>query len=79
MKFRFFAVRTDGMVRFVLWVALFILCWPVALAALVVYPLFWLLSLPFRILGASVSASVDLVLGILLLPIRLSTRLLRAI
>lgn len=67
------------MLRVVLWVALFVLCWPVALAALVLYPLFWLLCLPFRILGAGVSAAIDLLLGVVLLPIRLPARLLRAI
>jgi hypothetical protein len=63
------------MVKFLLWCILFILCWPLALAALVVYPLVWLLLLPFRIAGIAVEGVLQLVAGIILLP----GRLLRAV
>ena len=43
-----------SMAKFLLWLLLFLLCWPVALAALVLYPVVWLLLLPFRILGVAV-------------------------
>ncbi len=60
-----------AMIRFLLWVILFILCWPVALLALVLYPLVWLLMLPFRILGFAVDGVLGLVKGLLQLPARL--------
>jgi hypothetical protein len=63
------------MVKFLLWCILFVFCWPLALAALVLYPLVWLLLLPFRILGIAVDGALQLVAGIILLP----ARLLRAV
>jgi hypothetical protein len=63
------------MIKFVLWLILFILCWPLALAALVLYPLVWVLLLPFRILGIAVGGALSLVWAIVTLP----ARLLRAI
>ncbi len=67
------------MVKLLLFCLLFIVSWPFALLALVAYPLVWLVALPFRILGRTVSAAIDLVLAIVLFPLRLPTRLLRAI
>jgi hypothetical protein len=61
------------MVAFLLWVLLFIICWPVALAALVLYPVCWLLLLPFRILGIAVDGVLQLVWAIITLPARLLT------
>jgi hypothetical protein len=58
-----------------LWLILFVLCWPLALLALLLYPLVWLLTLPFRLVGITVSAVFEL-LGTL---IRLPARLLRRI
>ena len=63
------------MIKFLLWCVLFILCWPVALLALVLYPLVWLVLLPFRLLGIAVHGVLDLVAALLFLP----ARLLRAI
>ena len=63
------------MIKFLLWCILFVLCWPLALAALVLYPLVWLLLLPFRILGIAVQGVLEIVAAILFLP----ARLLRAI
>jgi hypothetical protein len=59
------------MAAFFLWIILFILCWPIALLALVVYPIVWLLTLPFRLLGIAVNGVLGLISAIFLLPIRL--------
>ena len=53
-----------------LWCILLVLCWPLALLALVLYPIVWLLLLPFRIVGIAVDGVFDLLRGILLLPRR---------
>lgn len=58
------------MLTFVLWLLLLICCWPLALLALVLYPLVWLLLLPFRILGIAVDGVLGLLRGIVLLPAR---------
>ncbi|MGA9528152.1 MAG: hypothetical protein WBS24_08555 [Terriglobales bacterium] len=59
------------MFAFLLWCVLFVLCWPVALVALVLYPLVWLVLLPFRILGIAVHGVLALVREVLFLPVRL--------
>jgi hypothetical protein len=59
------------MVAFLLWVLLFILCWPLALVALVLFPVVWLLLLPLRVLGIAVEGVFGLLKAILLLPARL--------
>jgi len=59
------------MVGFLLWLLLLVLCWPLALLALVLYPLVWLLVLPFRALGIAVEGALGLVKAVLLLPARL--------
>jgi hypothetical protein len=64
------------MAAFLLWCVLFVVSWPVALVALVAYPILWLLFLPLRLLGKVVSEVVDLILAVVLLPIRLPARLL---
>ena len=61
--------------KFLLWCLLLVLCWPIALAALVLYPLVWLLLLPFRLVGIAVEGALELVWAIITLP----TRLLRAL
>ena len=53
------------------WLLLFVLCWPVALLALVVGPIVWLISLPLRLIGISVGAALALVTSILFLPARM--------
>jgi len=58
------------MIKFLLWCILFVLCWPLALLALVLYPLVWLLLLPFRIVGIAVGSALELVSAIILLPLR---------
>lgn len=57
--------------KFLLWCLLLVLCWPVALVALVLYPLVWLLLLPFRIVGIAVGGVLELVWAIITLPARL--------
>lgn len=59
------------MAKFLLWLVLLILCWPLALLALVLYPFVWLLTLPFRLVGIAVDGVFGLLKGILLLPGRL--------
>jgi len=58
------------MIKFLLWCILFVLCWPLALLALVLYPLVWLILLPFRVLGIAVGGILDLVKAIIFLPAR---------
>lgn len=60
--------------KFLLWLILAVLCWPVALVALVLYPIVWVVALPFRIVGISVNAVLELVKGIITLPGRLLSR-----
>jgi len=59
------------MLKFLLWLLLFVLCWPLALLALVLYPIVWLVFLPFRLLGIAVDGILELVRSIVLLPSRL--------
>jgi len=59
------------MAAFFLWCILFILCWPVALFALVLYPIIWLLTLPFRIMGIAVGGVFALLAAMFYLPVRI--------
>jgi hypothetical protein len=59
------------MLTFLLWLLLFVVCWPLAILALVLYPLVWLLLLPFRLAGVAVEGVFGLLRAILLLPARL--------
>lgn len=59
------------MLKFLLWCLLFVLCWPLALLAIVVYPLVWLLLLPFRLVGIAVGGALELVAALIFLPARL--------
>jgi len=61
----------DDMLKFLLWLILFVLCWPLALLALVLYPFVWLVMLPFRLLGITVDAVFRVLHSILTLPARL--------
>jgi len=60
----------EFMFTFLVWCVLFFLCWPLALLALVLYPIVWLLILPFRILGIAVDGVLELVKAIIFLPAR---------
>lgn len=59
------------MAKFLLFCILFVLCWPLALAALVLYPLVWLLLIPFRVVGIAVGGALELVSAVIFLPVRL--------
>ncbi len=58
------------MVKFLLWCILLVLCWPLALLALVLYPIIWLLLLPFRLVGLAVEGVFELLRAIILFPAR---------
>lgn len=58
------------MLTFVLWLLLLIFCWPLALLALVLYPLVWLILLPFRLIGFAVEGVFELLRAVILLPAR---------
>ena len=58
------------MVKFLLWCLLLVMCWPIALIALIVYPFIWLLLLPFRIVGIAVGGALHLVWALVTLPAR---------
>ena len=59
------------MFTFILWCILFVLCWPLALFALILYPIVWLLLLPFRLIGIAVEGALKLVWAVVTLPARL--------
>ena len=63
------------MISFLLWIILFILCWPLALIALFLYPIVWLLLLPFRLIGIAVGGVLELVWALITLPARLIRRI----
>jgi hypothetical protein len=58
------------MLKFVLWLILLVLCWPLALLALLLYPVVWLLLLPFRLVGIAVEGLLQLFKAVILLPAR---------
>ena len=59
------------MLTFVLWCLLLVFCWPLALAALVLYPIVWVILLPFRLVGIVVDGVFDLLRAVLFLPVRI--------
>lgn len=59
------------MLSFILWLVLLFLCWPLALLALVLYPLIWLVLLPFRLIGIGVEAVFELLRAVVMLPARI--------
>jgi len=63
------------MMKFLLWCVLLVLCWPLAILALVLYPIVWLILLPFRVVGIAVEGVLQLVWALITLP----ARLLRAV
>jgi hypothetical protein len=58
------------MIKFLLWLILLVMCWPLALLALVLYPIVWLLLLPFRLVGVAVEGVFELLRAVVLLPAR---------
>jgi len=63
------------MTKFLLWLILLFLCWPLALAALILYPLVWLFLLPFRLAGVAVKGTFGLIEAIIMLPANILRRL----
>ena len=59
------------MIKFLLWLLLLVVCWPLALLALVLWPIVWLISLPLRLLGIAVTGVFELLKALLFLPARL--------
>ncbi|TFW27118.1 hypothetical protein [Duganella callida] len=59
------------MLGFIIWLCLLFLCWPLALLALVLYPLLWLITLPFRLIGIGVEGVFELLRAIVMLPARI--------
>jgi hypothetical protein len=59
------------MIKFLLWCLLFVFCWPLALLAIALYPVVWLLLLPFRLVGVAVEGALALVAAVIFLPARL--------
>nr|MEE4269281.1 hypothetical protein [Candidatus Krumholzibacteria bacterium] len=58
------------MIKFLLWLILFVICWPIAIFGLLLYPLVWLLLLPFRLIGIVFQGVFELFKGIIMLPAR---------
>ena len=59
------------MMKFLLWCILLVFCWPLALLAIVIYPIVWILLIPFRLLGIAVDGMLELIRSIFMLPVRL--------
>ncbi len=59
------------MIKFLLWLILFSLCWPLAIIALLLYPLIWLILLPFRLLGIAVNGVLALFKALIMMPARI--------
>ena len=59
------------MMKFILWCFLLFLCWPLALIALIAYPIVWVILIPFRLVGIAVGGVLDLIASIITLPARL--------
>src|SRR5215471_20386027 len=74
-EWHFCVIGDEPMITFLLWCILLVLCWPLALVALVLYPIVWLLLLPFRIVGIAVGGVLELIWALITLP----ARILRAI
>ncbi len=62
-------------IKFLLWMILFVMCWPLALAALLIFPLVWILLLPFRLVGIAVGGALALVWAVVTLPVRVLHRI----
>jgi hypothetical protein len=62
---------SSNVMKFLIWCVLLVLCWPLALAALVLYPIVWLFLLPFRLVGIAVGGALSLVWAIVTLPARM--------
>jgi uncharacterized membrane protein YgaE (UPF0421/DUF939 family) len=64
------------MLKFLIWCILFVMCWPLALMALALYPIIWMLLLPFRFVGIAVGGVLALIWALVMLPARVMSRVL---
>ena len=64
-------LKYGDIVKFLIWCVLLVLCWPLALLALILYPIVWILLIPFRIVGIVVDGVLELLRGIIMLPARM--------
>ena len=62
------------MLKFLLWLILLVICWPIAILALLLYPFIWLLLLPFRLIGITLGAGLELFKAIITFPARVLNR-----
>jgi len=67
----FWGTKEGRVVKFLLWCILLVVSWPLAIAALVLYPIVWLLLLPFRIVGIAVDGALVLVWTVVTVPVRI--------
>jgi hypothetical protein len=63
--------KENFMMKFLLWLILLVICWPLAILGLLLYPIVWLLLLPFRLLGITVNAVFELLRALITLPARI--------
>jgi len=63
--------RRHFLIKFLLWLILFVLCWPLAILSLLLYPVIWLILLPFRVLGIAVNGVLSVFKAIIMLPARI--------
>ena len=63
------------MLKFLLWLILLVICWPIAILALILYPFIWLLLLPFKLVGITLGAGLQLFKAIITFPARVLTRI----
>jgi hypothetical protein len=63
------------MLKFLLWLILLVICWPIAILALILYPLIWLLLLPFKLIGITLGAGLELFKAIMTFPARVINRI----
>jgi len=66
--------RRNNVLKFLLWLILLVICWPIAILALLLYPFIWLLLLPFRLLGITLTAGLELFKAIVTFPARVLNR-----
>jgi hypothetical protein len=67
--------RRNDMLKFLLWLILLVICWPIAILALLLYPFIWLLLLPFRLVGITLGAGLELFKAIITFPARVLNRI----
>jgi hypothetical protein len=67
--------RRNDVLKFLLWLILLVICWPIAILALLLYPFIWLLLLPFRLVGITLGAGLELFKAIITFPARVLNRI----